>query len=142
MSGVGVLIADGTPNESNDFESTRKRCNQCNAKVVAVVQAVVAEVGLAVVAVGLLGGIGGDAAAGDGAVPLISQEQQREAAADDGAVPLLLQERRLSKSRKSVVSKVRNSFSFMSSKNLVGKKTSTTADSTAAGTNQTVDVAM
>ena len=119
-----VLIADGTPNESNDFESTRKRCNQCNAKVVAVVQAVVAAVGLAVVAVGLLGGIGGDAAAGD------------------GAVPLLLQERRLSKSRKSVVSKVRNSFRFMSSKNLVGKKASTTADSTAAGTNQTVDVAM
>ena len=87
-------------------------------------------------------GIDQVAAGNTGAVTLISQEQQREAAAGDGAVPLLLQERRLSKSRKSVVSKVRNSFSFMSSKNLVGKKTSTTADSTAAGTNQTVDVAM
>jgi hypothetical protein len=43
---------------------------------------------------------------------------------------------------KSVVSKVRSSFRFMPSKNLVGKKTSTTADSTAAGTNQAVGVAM
>jgi hypothetical protein len=83
-----------------------------------------------------------EAAAGDGAVTLISQEQQREAAAGEGAVTLVSQERRLSKSRKSVVSKVRNSFRIMSSKNLVGKKTSMTADSTAAWTNQAVDVAM
>jgi hypothetical protein len=65
-----------------------------------------------------------------------SQEQQREAAAGDGVMAqphtlLISQERRLSKSRKSpVVSKVRNSFRFMSSKDLLGKKTSTTADST------------
>jgi hypothetical protein len=50
-------------------------------------------------------------AAGDtGAVTLVLQEQQRETAAGDGAVTLISQERRLSKSRKSVVSTVRNSF--------------------------------
>jgi hypothetical protein len=48
-----------------------------------------------------------DQAAGDtSAATLISQEQQREAAAGDGAVPHISQERRLSKYRKSVVSKV------------------------------------
>jgi hypothetical protein len=82
-------------------------------------------------------------AAGDtGAVTLVLQEQQRETAAGDGAVTLISQERRLSKSRKSVVSTVRNSFRCMSSKNVLGKKTSTTADSTAAETNQAVGVAM
>jgi hypothetical protein len=32
MSGVAVLIADGTFNESNDFDSTRKRRNHSNTQ--------------------------------------------------------------------------------------------------------------